>query len=101
MIHTTKTLFSLIQLRQDDDLVGVGIHNTSDHDFQESFKVYLEEGGCFDIDKEIICEPDYYNDNKDDYEGLEEDGCIYNIYQQWDGFKKFTLEEIFKKIKTA
>jgi hypothetical protein len=55
------------------------------------YRVYHEDGYCFDVSKTII--------DWDIREGKEVDNFDYFMYSEWDGFKNLTIEKAIELIK--
>lgn len=61
------------------------IESTESYDYK--IRIYHGEGYCWDLEKQFVCEPNEIKDYQH-IEDLQEDGCIYNFFEEWEGFKK-------------
>lgn len=84
-----KELFELIELLENDDPYGIGIHPNSYADEEMGYRVYHKDGYCFDVTKI----KDYENDEVGHYTYKYHEGAF-------DGFKDLPLEKAIKLIKS-
>lgn len=88
-----KKLYNLLESADIDNMHDskIGIHRDQPQ-FSEDvhFRVYHSDGYAFDVNKQVICEPDETKEYGH-VEGLDSDGCVYSYSASWDGFKKCAL----------
>ena len=64
----------------------------------KSYRVYHQDGFCFEVEIKIHCEPEEVDDNTE-IEELKANGCTYHFYDRseiFEGFKEITLNEALK-----
>lgn len=99
-MYKPRELFELAE-NFDEDVnggIGVGVHDNSSHNAEESYRVYHIDGYCFDIQREYQCDPDEIEDYND-IEWLEDDGYTYSFTSEYDNFKSLDIDKAIELMK--
>ena len=87
MKNLIKQAYDLLE-QQGETLSGdVHIIQIEENLGEERYRIYHSDGYCVDVQREEICDPKDYKSEKDEYQDLQPDGCIYTYYAEWDDFR--------------
>jgi hypothetical protein len=60
-------------------------------------KIYHADGYCFELEKQVHCEPEEIEDYCDIH-ALQPGGCTYHFSEPWDGFKTAGIDKAIEEL---
>lgn len=98
-MNKQQQLWKLAQdiLETHDGLVGkLQLCESNDCDVEFNIKIYHGNGYCWELQKQVHCEPDEVEDYY--VTGLEKDGCLYHFTEPWDGFTETGIDKAVEEL---